>query len=405
MFRVVLATLVASVALAASASAQTILTLEETIARAREQSGAVVVARARVAEIEAGLLDVSARFRDNPIIETTAGPRAGGDARSTDLGVVVSQQFETGGQRRARVAGAQAAIDRQRAETDGARRVAVFDAVVAFLDGVAASERLRIAEEGDTVSRELLNVTERRYALGDIAAIDLGLARIDAARSAATLRGARADFTAAIGRLRAVLRLSATGPVELRGTLDLPGPPPLESLRAVLEQRPEFVALSAESREADAQIQLGRALQRPDLAFRVSYEREQQDNIVLGGLAITLPAFQRGQGTLAGGAARAARARLELDVARQTATSELETAYAVYQQHATLAGAFASEAVPSLDDNLDLARRSYEAGELNLRELLLIRRDALETRTAIVDSRFEAARSRVAIDHVAGVLR
>jgi cobalt-zinc-cadmium efflux system outer membrane protein len=405
MFRVVLATLVASCGLATYASAQTILTFEETIARAREQSGAVVVARARAAEIEAGLLDVSARFRDNPVIEGQAGPRAGGETRSTDLGVGISQQFETGGQRRARVAGALAAIDRQRAETDGARRVAVRDAAVGFLEGVAASERLRIAEEGDTVSRELLNVTERRYALGDIAAIDLNLARIDAARSAAALRSARADFTAAIGRLRAVLRLPASEPVELRGALDLPGPPPFESLRAVLDQRPEFAALGAESREADAQIQLGRALQSPDLGFRVSYEREAQDNIVLGGLTITLPAFQRGQGTLAGGVARAARARLELDVARQTAASELETAYAVYQQHATLAGAFASEAVPGLDDNLDLARRSYEAGELNLRELLLIRRDALETRTAIVSSRLEAARSRVAVDYVAGVLR
>jgi cobalt-zinc-cadmium efflux system outer membrane protein len=405
MLRVVLATLVASCGLASYASAQTILTFEETLSRAREQSGAVVVARARVAETEAGLLDVSARFRDNPVIEGAAGPRAGTQARSTDFDVAVSQQFETGGQGRARVAVAQAAIDRQRAETDGARRVAVFDAAVAFLDGVAASERLRIAEEGDAVSRELLNVTERRFALGDIAAIDLGLARIDAARSGASLRSARADFTAAVGRLRTVLRLPANEPVELRGALDLPGPPPLESLRAALEQRPEFVALAAQTREAEAQIQLGRALRRPDLGFRLAFEREEQDNIVLGGLTITLPAFQRGQGTLAAGVARGARARLELDVARQTALSELETAYAVYQQHATLAGTFASEAVPSLDDNLDLARRSYEAGELNLRELLLIRRDALDTRRAIVDHRLDAARSRVAVDFLAGVLR
>jgi hypothetical protein len=48
---------------------------------------------------------------------------------------------------------------------DVTARGVVFDAASAFLDGVAASERLRVAEEGDTVSRELLQATERRYAL------------------------------------------------------------------------------------------------------------------------------------------------------------------------------------------------------------------------------------------------
>ncbi len=404
MFRVVVATVVASLGLAAHVRAQTILTLEETVARAREQAGSVAVARARVAETEAGLIDVSARFRDNPVIEGAAGPRFS-SPRTTDMDFGLTQQFETGGQRRARIAGSQAAIDRQRAEVDVARRDAVFDAASAFLDGLAASERLRIAEESDSVSRELLNATERRYALGDIAAIDLNLARIEAARTAASLRGARAELAAAIARLRTVLRLPAREPVELRGTLDIPSPAPLDSLRAALDDRPEFAVLRAEAREADAQIQLGRALGRPDLGVRIGYEREDADNIVLGGLTITLPAFQKGQGTLAGGTARAARARLELEIQRQVAAAELEAAYADYQQRATLAAGFAAEAVPSLDDNIGLARRSYEAGELNLMDLLLLRRDALDTRTAIIDRRLDAARSRLLVDSIAGVLR
>jgi cobalt-zinc-cadmium efflux system outer membrane protein len=406
MCRVVFATLVANLVLATYARAQTILTFEEAIARAREQSGSAAVARARVAEVEAGLIDASARLRDNPIIEGSAGPRTGnGGERFTDVGIAFSQQFETGGQRRARIAGAQAAIDRQRADADDVRRAAVYAAAGAFLDGLAAGERLRIAEEGDSVSRQLLNVTERRYALGDIAAIDVNLARVDAARSAAGLRSARADFAAAVGGLRTILRMPGDERLELRGALDLSAPPSLDGLRGVLDERPEFAALRAEGRAADAQIQLGRALLRPDLSVRLAYEREEADTVVLGGLTITLPAFQRGHGTVAGGTARGARARLELDVARQAAMSELETAYAVYQQRASLAAALAAEALPTLNDTLALAGRSYEAGELSLMELLLIRRDALETRTAVVDRRLDAARSRVAVDYVAGVLR
>jgi cobalt-zinc-cadmium efflux system outer membrane protein len=405
MCRAVFATLVASLGLAPSARAQTILTYEETIARAREQSGSAVVARAHVEEVEAGLIDASVRFRDNPVIEGSAGPRAGNGERFTDVEVAVSQQFETGGQRRARIAGAQASIDRQRADADDVRRAAVFAAARAFLDGLAAGERLRIAEEGDAVSRQLLNVTERRYALGDIAAIDLNLVRVDAARSAAGLRSARADFAAAVGGLRTILRMPGDERVELRGALELPPPASLDSLRDVLDGRPEFAALRAEGRVADAQIQLGRALLRPDLSVRLAYERDAADTVVLGGLTVTLPAFQRGHGTVAEGLARGARARLELEVARQMAMSELETAYVVHQQRATLAAALAAEAVPTLNDTLELASRSYEAGELSLMELLLIRRDALETRTAVIARRLDAALSRVLVDYAAGVLR
>jgi cobalt-zinc-cadmium efflux system outer membrane protein len=303
------------------------------------------------------------------------------------------------------MASAQAGIDRQRAEVEEARRGAVFEAVLAFLEGVAASERLRIAEEGDTLSRELLNATERRYALGDIAAIDVNLARIETARSAAALRSARADFTGAIGRLRAILRLPASEPIELRGSIERLAPASLDMLRAAIDERPQFVALRAETRQAEAQMQLGRAFGRPDLGLRVAYEREEGDTIVLGGLTVTLPTFQRGQTDLALGGARASRARLELETAREMAVTELETAYAVYQQHAALAASLTAEATPSLSDNLDLARRSYEAGELNLMELLLVRRDVLETRTLMIERRLDAARSRITVDYVAGVLR
>jgi outer membrane protein TolC len=125
----------------------------------------------------------------------------------------VTQQFETGGQRLSRIAGARAAVDWQRAGGQQSVRLVVFDAASAFLDAVAATERLRIAEGAETIARQLLNATERRFALGDIAAIDVNLARIDAARSTARLVSARADLTAAVGTLRSLLRM-ASGALE-----------------------------------------------------------------------------------------------------------------------------------------------------------------------------------------------
>jgi cobalt-zinc-cadmium efflux system outer membrane protein len=176
-------------------------------------------------------------------------------------------------------------------------------------------------------------------------------------------------------------------------------------LEASVDSRPELAALQAEVREAEAQARLGRALARPDVGFRLAYAREESDTIVLGGLTVTLPAFQRGQGTLAAGVARASRARTEAEVLRQSAVAALRTAYAVYEQHAALSAALQRDAVASLADNETLARRSYEAGEMNLMDSLLIRREAVDTRLAIVDRRLAAARSRLTVDFLAGVLR
>ena len=405
MSRVVLPALMCWLVAAAPVRAQVVLTLEETLARAREHAGAVLVARARIAEAEAGMLDAAARYRDNPVIEGSAGPRTGGGRWSTDVEIGVSQQFETGGQRQARIAGARAGVERQRAEVQQAARDVVIEAASAFLDGIAAMERLQVAEGADAIARELLNTTERRFALGDIAAIDVNLARIEAARSTAALVAARADLTAAAGALRALLRIPSTEPIELRGALRLPPAPPLERLEASVGQRPEFAVFAAELREAEAQQQLGRALTKPDLGIRAGYEREESSNILLGGLTVTIPAFHQGQSTRAAGVARANRLRTESEVVRQRAVADLRTAYGVYEQRAALAAALEKDATPSLLDNENLARRSYEAGEMNLMDFLLIRRDAVETRLGVVDRRLEAARSRLTVDVIAGVLQ
>jgi cobalt-zinc-cadmium efflux system outer membrane protein len=126
---------------------------------------------------------------------------------------------------------------------------------------------------------------------------------------------------------------------------------------------------------------------------------------VLGGLTVTLPAFQRGQGTLALGTARANRARLEADIARETAIAELRAAHSEYEQRAGLAAALQRDTALSLDDNESLATRSYEAGEMNLMDLLQIRRDALGTRLTIIDRHLDAARARLSVDFAAGVLQ
>ena len=126
---------------------------------------------------------------------------------------------------------------------------------------------------------------------------------------------------------------------------------------------------------------------------------------MLAGLSVSLPAFDRAQAPLAAGLAHATRVRLELETTRERARADLAAAYATYQQRRELSEALSRDALASVADNESLARRSYDAGEMNLIDLLLVRREALATRTELVDSRLDTALSRLTVDLRAGVLR
>ena len=83
-----------------------------------------------------------------------------------------------------------------------------------LFDQLRESRRLIVMHHVPAVVEpDFAQVAERRFALGDIAAIDVNLARIDAARSTARLVSARADLTAAVGTLRSLLRM-ASGALE-----------------------------------------------------------------------------------------------------------------------------------------------------------------------------------------------
>ena len=62
-------------------------------------------------------------------------------------------------------------------------------------------------------------------------------------------------------------------------------------------------------------------------------------------------------------------------------------------------------ALPGLEENDTLARRSYEEGEIGLPELIFIRREILETKMSYANSLLEAALADLEVEFRAGVLR
>ena len=385
----------------ARASAQTVLSFADVLTAARERAPRIVSARLGLAEARGRVAGASAR-QLNPEVGFAAGPRRG-DSTSTDLDVGVSQRFEPSGLRGARTDGANARLAEATANADDTTRIVLRDAARAFYQAVFAGERIRLATTAETLASAVFEAADRRHRAGDIPVLDVNLARAALARARADRQAGEAEQTGALGALKELLQL--TGPIAVQGSLSVGQPPDAAALSRAAEDHPELRALQAAVRDAEAEVAMGQSLARPEFGLAARYAREEGSQIFLGGVTVTLPVFAKGQEPLAVGAARASRLRAELEATRARIRIEVETALAAYERRVAAVRVLEADALPSVDENDALTARSFEVGQIGLPDVLLIRRELLETRAQYLTTLLEAALARVEIDAAAAVLR
>ena len=379
------------------------LTLADVLTRAREQAPQIVSARLALEETRGRLLGASVRRQTNPQIDAALGNRSGPDSRFTDFELGLGQGFEPGARRAARIDGANAAIAQSSANIDEVTRTVLRLAASAYYRAVHANERIKLLNATHELAASVYATADRRFKAGDIAVLDVNIARTSLARVRAEREGAEASKALALGELRQLLRLE--NDVGVEGSLVLPGPTDLTAALQTASQRPELRGLEAAIAEAEAELRVGLSFTKPEYGVGVRYAREEGDQIVLGGMTVTLPMFSKGQEQRAVGSARAARLRAELDAARTRVQLEVRAAFDAYNRRLAGVRILEAEAIPGLDENEQLTTRSFEVGQLGLPELLLIRREFLDTRSQYLDALLEAALARIDLDASAGILR
>lgn len=379
------------------------LTLEEALALAGDRGASLALARGKIAEAQARQAQAERRFQENPVLEANGGYRRA-DEDFFDFEAAVTQGLDSGERRSARLAGARATLERAEAGLAEARRILLRETGTAFVRALAARDRAILLAHSRQAAEELLAATERRYEAGEATALELNRARTAAASARAEQSAAEAEGAAVLAALKGLLGLDPGEAVEVRGDLDPHPALDLEAFLAGLDHRPDLRALAAELREAEAEILLGQALARPALGVRGGVAREEGAEIVTAGVVISLPIHNRGEETLAVGQARAAALRQALVAAQAAAQAEVRGAFQALDRRLAAVAELERTALPALDDNESLALKSFEAGEIDLGELLLIRREILETRLSLLDRRLEAARARFELESAAGAM-
>ncbi len=299
-----------------------------------------------------------------------------------------------------------ALVDLAHADADTAMQKTLRAVGHATYRGLWAQERLALAEEAERIAKSVLGATKKRIDAGDATALELNVSKGAFARAVADRTSAEATVEQSKGELRALLGLSSTASFVLKGSLAHGLKVDLASLKKGAQGRGELLALAADVALAEADSDLAGALAAPQMSFGARYELEDtSQHTILGTLSMTLPIFDHAQGLAAQAEAKAARAKTELAAQKAQVDAEVETATRVAAKRAEASDAFAeAKGVESLEQNLALAIKGYQAGESGLSDLLLVRRELLETEASRIDRLLELRSAEIEMLYAAGRL-
>jgi len=375
------------------------LDLPTALARARDRAPEAIAALARIEEADAARAGARILLGHNPELEVGAGPRLG-TPRTTQLEARIAQRFEPG-RRGARVHVADAGVQHVRALGDAELRELGFEVASLFYDARAAELAVELAQRTQEVAARAADAAERRRKAGDLTDLGVDLARVALGRARSAVAAGQAARAEALGRLGALIGAAPGDAITLVGELRPPALT-LDELRAAVPARADVRALEAESRLARAEGSLAAANGRPELGAWLGYERDSADTVLLGGLSVTLPLWNRAQGDQAAARAKQRRAERTRAAVLAAASRQVVDAFEAYARAREAVEVFERDVLPALADAEALLERSIEAGQIAINDYLVARQEILGGRREQLERQLALAKAAAAARFVAG---
>ncbi|WP_093255619.1 TolC family protein [Pseudomonas sp. Snoq117.2] len=283
------------------------LTLEQALAQALRDSPDYLAARQETAAAvgarqQAGLIP-------NPELAfEVEDTRSSSQTRS----VTLTQPFELGGKRAARVALAEANAAVVDAELTARSYALRADIIQSFYELLLAEEGVRLAEQSQALAQRSLDSSASQIRAGKISPVSGTRAEVEQVTQRLELRRALQQRDNARVSLARQLGISVTELGEPVGDLDrLPAPPGEALLLQAIRQTPAMLKARWQVAAGDADVDLQRSQRYPDVRVSLGsqYDELEGERVNLVGFSLPLPLFDRNQGNLLAASSRADQAR------------------------------------------------------------------------------------------------
>jgi outer membrane protein TolC len=368
--------------------------------RAHKLSPTAIAARGDIAVAQGAISTAELPFSDNPEVEAGLGPRLT-TARPLDAEVRIEQNLELG-RRASRRQLARAGVAQAEAEANATLRALDLEVASTFYEAMFADRSAELAQRGEEFAQRAATAAARRRKAGEITDLDANLARTALGRARAASQAARAERATALGRLGGLVGAGPEDTLVLQGDLRPLVLPEGQALRAQAASRADVRVLDAERATAAAEGDQARASALPQLAIWASYQREDTDAIVLGGLRFTLPMWNRAQGDREAAAAKDRRASATREATLRVAERQITDALAAYMLAREAVDTFEREVVPVLEDSEQLLQKTIDAGQIAVSDYLVARQEILSGRREYLERLLALAKAAAAARFVTG---
>jgi outer membrane protein, heavy metal efflux system len=344
---------------------------------------------------------ITARQLPNPVIGFTAARDTPHEGLSLDIPV------ELGGKRSKRIAVAKE--EQKSTEID----IAVLSRQVrartrdAFYRALSAREETAQAKTALDLSTRTRDLAQQRFEAGDVAQLEVLQAEVELARSSADYETTAQAQRGADVALAALLNRGLEGSLSLQGQLlDIP---PVPTLQAVTDQATQtsgdLLKTAQDLKTEERRLELAKAQRVPNVDLSGGSDFNSPPDFRVGGkggISVTVPLFNRGQGEIALSTARLELLRLTLASQRINVSAQVMAAYFDYAAKAHQVQQYRDRVLPESIRLEHMAEDSYQSGKTNLLTLLDAQRRLNDVQKAYLDSLFAAQSSFAALEENVG---
>ncbi len=396
-----------SFSLGGVAEGQSPLTLQECIDTALEQNPLVLAAaeyhRAALARIN------QARALPQPTIGYDSDLQPGffdfSGSLESYLGITFELPFPTKISARGNIAGKDA--DLFLADTDVLRLDTVFRVKEAFYGLLLAQARLEYAEDDLQHAEDFAEMTDLKFAAGEVAEVEALRARVSASAATNRIRSATNDVRVARALLNFALGRRNGAPLEVEGELHIP-----LIVSDLVELKELAYALRPETRAVEL------ALEREEIAKSLAYQSYVPD-LELGiarhriervpttwdvTFGVTVPLFfwQPKQGEVAEAIANLSALTQEREHVKNSISLEVEQAYRDAATARDQIELFVTDILRQAEEVHNMFLFSYQEGEIGGLELITARVTLLEARRTYADALYGYAVTMAALQRATG---
>ena len=391
-----------------------VLTMDEAMNLAEANSPALRSALSQVGTAQAEHQEARSLLWNNPQLSVEGRRRSlsqsgmGYTIRS-DAGVGLSQTFEIGGQPGARRNATQSALEATRQTVEQTRREVKQEAAKRFIEVLTLKARIASEGAGADLLRQASDTVAKRVKAGEDTRLDGNLALVESERAANQLAQSRDELMQARASLATALRLPAASLPDAAGSVPASDTPySLDQLLAAVDQQPRVRAAVARERAAESRLDLERAARMPDVTVGLSHSPERgldgTDRITTLSVSVPLPLFKHNDAAVARATTELEQSRIELQALRRDSEASVRVLWQRLEQLRQRAKRLEAVVLPALLDNQRLSLAALRAGEINVSQFLLARRQALEAQRDLAAAQAQAVLVRIELEGAAGWL-